>query len=100
MQNEIEPLTRADDGIFWMSFEDVIKHFSSINICLLRYPGLHKKPWKELRKKFSFDFDRITADQLDSLPGDENMIIDRMFASNSNFFLSKSKTNMYTILDL
>mmetsp|Transcript_16055 Transcript_16055/g.17391 ORF Transcript_16055/g.17391 Transcript_16055/m.17391 type:complete len:757 (-) Transcript_16055:897-3167(-) len=88
MQNEIEPLTRADDGIFWMSFEDVIKHFSSINICLLRYPGLHKKPWKELRKKFSFDFDRITADQLDSLPGDENMIIDEFRILCSMFLLT------------
>jgi Ca2+-binding EF-hand superfamily protein len=68
-------LVRADDGIFWMSFDDVIKYFSSINICMVRYPGLNKKPWKEIRKKLTFDFDRITADQLDSLP-DENMIID------------------------
>jgi Ca2+-binding EF-hand superfamily protein len=58
-----------------MSFDDVIKYFCSLNICMVRFPGLNKRPWKENRKKFSFDFDRVTADQLDSLP-DENMTVD------------------------
>jgi Ca2+-binding EF-hand superfamily protein len=58
-----------------MSFDDLIKYFSSLNVAFIRYPGLNKRPWKENRKRFSFDFDRVTADQLESIP-DENMIVD------------------------
>eukprot|EP01034_Spumella_vulgaris_P035448 gene35448-43707_t len=47
--------TKEDDGSFWMSFEDMLKHFFSINICMTRHAG-RKHPWKEERRKFLFDF--------------------------------------------
>lgn len=56
MQAEIEPLSQADDGTFWMSFDDLIKHFCGLNVCMTRFPGLNKRPWKEARRSFFFDY--------------------------------------------
>eukprot|EP00981_Chlorochromonas_danica_P000679 scaffold146_cov171-Ochromonas_danica.AAC.28 len=56
MQAEIEPLALADDGTFWMSFDDLLRHFVSINVCMTRLPGLNKKPWKDSRRQFFFDY--------------------------------------------
>lgn len=49
----------ADDGIFWMSFEDVLKHFSSINVCLVRRAGLNRNPWQDARRRFQFDLEEV-----------------------------------------
>jgi hypothetical protein len=35
-QNEIERIETSDDGMFWMSFEDLVKHFYSVNVCMVR----------------------------------------------------------------
>lgn len=98
MQNEIEPLVNADDGTFWMSFEDMMKYFVSLTVCMSRFPGLNKKPWKESRRKFFFDFDRITSDQLDHLP-DENTIVDefRILCPMYQLTLSEKSTVVVTI---
>jgi calpain-15 len=42
-----------DDGTFWMSYEDVTKHFDSLNICICR-GGM--KTWEESRLKVTFNF--------------------------------------------
>ena len=48
MKDEFEWVD-ADDGSFWMSFEDVIKYFVGINVCLVRHKGLGKRsPWEEV----------------------------------------------------
>jgi hypothetical protein len=44
-----------DDGIFWMSFDDLIYYFSSVNVCMVRVNGIHPCPWKETRKQFYFE---------------------------------------------
>ena len=51
-------LGKVDDGMFWMSFEDMCKHFIGINICLVRHPGLNKEPWIEERRKFSYAYSK------------------------------------------
>ena len=48
--------TGAQDGIFFMSFDYVVKHFHGINVCLLRKPGLNTVAWKEERKKIQYKF--------------------------------------------
>jgi Calpain family cysteine protease len=48
--------TDEDDGIFWMSFEDVCKNFIGINVCLVRHAGLDTVVWNEDRKKFKYKF--------------------------------------------
>ena len=60
-QDEIEPLVREDDGIFWMSYSDMLKYFSGINVCMVRgFPDSNNHiataPWKEARRRFHFDF--------------------------------------------
>jgi Ca2+-binding EF-hand superfamily protein len=61
MQAEVEQLVQSDDGTFWMSFEDLVKHFYSINVCMVRHTGLNQKPWREARRKFHFDYDSSEA---------------------------------------
>jgi len=46
-----------DDGAFWMSYTDMLKHFSGINVCQVRTPGLHPNPWHEDRKKSFFVYE-------------------------------------------
>lgn len=54
--------TFGDDGLFWMSFQDLIKYFFCINICQVRLPTIHPKPWYEVRKKSYFVYDSFTKD--------------------------------------
>ena len=57
-QNEIDARLKDDDGAFWMSFEDFLTHFFSINVCMVGQP-LHstdgrRKPWFESRERFDY----------------------------------------------
>lgn len=73
MQAEIEVLTQVDDGTFWMCFEDLLKHFSSLNVCMTRLPGLSKQPWHEARRAFFFDY--VAMDEEDSNHRDKYRIV-------------------------
>ena len=55
--------TQSDDGMFWMSYDDMIERYESISVCMCRTPGIHPNPWKELRKKsyFMYDFGNYSA---------------------------------------
>ena len=44
-----------------MSFEDLVKHFYSINVCMVRHKDYHPKPWIVHRSRFHYDYD---ADEL------------------------------------
>lgn len=46
----------SDDGTFWMSFEDLLKHFFSVNVCMVRHAGLNKTPWIEARRPFFYEY--------------------------------------------
>jgi hypothetical protein len=39
----------ADDGDFWMSFEDLTVHFIGVNVCKCRHPSISNKSWNEVR---------------------------------------------------
>jgi hypothetical protein len=39
-----------------MSFEDMIKYFSSINVCMVRSSLVNENPWSETRRKFYFKY--------------------------------------------
>ena len=45
----------ADDGIFWMSFDDVVRFFDVLNVCKSRH-NHPLGPWTESRHKFDFVF--------------------------------------------
>jgi len=47
MRKEINPMLEENDGTFWMSFDDFIKHFRSLNVCRVRN-------WEEVRIKGKF----------------------------------------------
>jgi len=57
MQEEIEHITAADDGTFWMSYQDMLSNFYSINVCMVRHPDYHPHPWVEHRARFHYDYD-------------------------------------------
>jgi hypothetical protein len=61
-----------DDGIFWMSFDDLMKNFSSVNVCMVRVNGIHPSPWYETRKQFYFELINNNKDNFfaSSLPPD------------------------------
>jgi Ca2+-binding EF-hand superfamily protein len=44
-----------------MSFEDMISHFTSINVCMTRIPGLNNQPWNEVRRKFMFEYSNSSS---------------------------------------
>lgn len=46
-------LTAEDDGVFWMAFDDVVKHFVSLNICKCRHDRVR---WFEFRHAMHFKF--------------------------------------------
>ena len=56
-QAEIGVINKADDGMFWMCFEDVLKHFYSINVCMVRHRKYNSEPWIEQRFKFTYQYD-------------------------------------------
>ena len=65
LQNEIDARLKDDDGAFWMSFEDFLSNFFSINVCMVGQPlessGCNtRKPWFESRDRF--DYTMITED--------------------------------------
>ena len=47
MKNAFNPILDEDDGTFWMSFEDFVKHFDSLDVCRI-------KDWEELRIRGRF----------------------------------------------
>jgi Ca2+-binding EF-hand superfamily protein len=60
-----EKLIQKDDGTFWMSFDDVVLNFFSLNVCFVRHKAYCAQPWKEQRRKFFFDYQRIEKQQDD-----------------------------------
>ena len=57
MLQEIERVVKSDDGTFWMSFQDMLTNFYSINVCMTRHPKYSQQPWIESRRKFYIDYD-------------------------------------------
>jgi hypothetical protein len=47
MKELINPVLDENDGTFWMSFGDFVKHFRSLNVCRV-------KNWEEVRIKGKF----------------------------------------------
>jgi hypothetical protein len=50
---------KEDDGAFWMSFEDFVENFYSINVCMVRQPDRRENaqirvPWFESRERFQY----------------------------------------------
>ena len=45
------------DGKFWMSFDDLRRHFFSVNVCMVRHRAGGAPPWVEQRRKASFTYD-------------------------------------------
>eukprot|EP01034_Spumella_vulgaris_P026750 gene26750-33376_t len=61
---EVGGHTKEDDGSFWMSFEDMLRFFYSVNVCMTRRKG-RKRPWIEDRRKFTFDYStRHTSEEV------------------------------------
>ena len=54
---------KADDGIFWISFADLVQYFDSINVCLIRQES---DPWVEFRFPFDFVFSQQSCGVIDS----------------------------------
>jgi Ca2+-binding EF-hand superfamily protein len=60
-------LSTVDDGTFWMSFDDMLKHFVSVNVCMTRHPGLNKSPWREVRRTFFYEYQTEAHDANNSV---------------------------------
>jgi hypothetical protein len=60
-----------DDGVFYMSFEDVLGHFSSINVCLVKHPDINGEMWFEERRKVCFQYHAGAAGNGPRLEGDD-----------------------------
>lgn len=41
-------MVNDDDGTFWMSIDDLLEHFESVSVCMVRPLA---SPWKEIRRK-------------------------------------------------
>lgn len=54
MRQLLKPNLKEDDGTFWMSFEDILRHFYCANVCKVRN-------WDEVRIKGKF----IKTDEID-----------------------------------
>ena len=72
MQQEIERMVKSDDGTFWMSFEDMVANFYSINVCMTRHPKYNPVPWFESRRKFCFQY---LEDDDDSVDDDKKLSV-------------------------
>jgi Calpain large subunit, domain III len=65
MQDEIDARIKEDDGAFWMSFDDFVSNFYSVNVCMNSVPlGLTeggrpisqaRQHWAESRNKFEYN---------------------------------------------
>lgn len=49
--------TDQDDGTFWMSFEDLCKHFLGLSVCMARHSGRDR--WFEERAAFQYTFSKM-----------------------------------------
>jgi Ca2+-binding EF-hand superfamily protein len=76
----------ADDGVFWMSFQDLIIYFSDINICMATAHTSH--PWKEERRQFYFELERqhSAAAAAPSSPANLSFKTSDLYKVKSNFF--------------
>jgi len=45
-----------DDGTFWMCFDDLLRHFFSINVCMADSSSNNNINWTEMRRKICFTF--------------------------------------------
>jgi calpain-15 len=48
--------TAGDDGTFWISFEDLVVHFTGVNVCMCRNPEHNAEPWVEFRQPIEYKF--------------------------------------------
>jgi hypothetical protein len=53
----------ADDGTFWIQYEDFTTNFVSVDICFCRHPEVHPRPWIEARKEVVFNFSNPSLDK-------------------------------------
>jgi hypothetical protein len=54
---EICSAENKDDGLFWMSFDDFVRYFDNISICMVRHPRYTPHPWQVARKAVFFSLD-------------------------------------------
>mmetsp|Transcript_5084 Transcript_5084/g.14399 ORF Transcript_5084/g.14399 Transcript_5084/m.14399 type:complete len:841 (-) Transcript_5084:62-2584(-) len=53
---EVGAVLDDKDGTFWMSLDDLIRHFFSINVCMVKHRVGGTTPWVEKRKKVCFNY--------------------------------------------
>jgi hypothetical protein len=79
-------VVNADDGVFWMSFQDLIVYFSDVNICMAT---AHSScPWKEERRQFYFELEKqrtVTA-AAPSSPANLSFKTSDQYKMKSSFF--------------
>ena len=56
IKEELNVVLADDDGTFWMCFDDLLKHFFSINVCLADSSANNNISWTEKRRKTCFTF--------------------------------------------
>lgn len=57
LAEEVGFVNDPEDGTFWMSFKDIVRHFVGINICRSRHEkGV--KPWNEARQPSELSFSK------------------------------------------
>ncbi len=54
---EIFNAENKNDGLFWMSYDDFIKYFAAISVCMVRHPRYSLHPWQVARKQVFFALD-------------------------------------------
>jgi hypothetical protein len=63
MKDEVNFCSNAQDGLFWMAFEDLCKYFFSINVSLQHSSVLDERQlggdWFDQRLPFTFDLERV-----------------------------------------
>jgi hypothetical protein len=56
IKEELNVVLADDDGTFWMCFDDLLKHFFSINVCMADSSANNNISWTEKRRKICFTF--------------------------------------------